>query len=96
MGRTLGNATGEDDPLARAIAPPPDETPEARALRERVQANAKKRSDEIDARLQAENAAKRKRGQPVKLLLLGQSESGKSTTLKSALLSLILFLKLKD
>lgn len=85
MGRTLANATGEDDPLARAIAPPPDETPEARVLRERMQASAKKRSDEIDARLQAENAAKRKRGQPVKLLLLGQSESGKSTTLKSAL-----------
>ncbi|EJD01920.1 G-alpha-domain-containing protein [Fomitiporia mediterranea MF3/22] len=83
MGRTRTATITDDDPLVRALAPPPDESPEARAARERDETLAKKRSDEIDARLAAESAAKRKKGQPVKVLLLGQSESGKSTTLKN-------------
>ncbi|KAH8112901.1 G-alpha-domain-containing protein [Phellopilus nigrolimitatus] len=73
----------DDDPLARALLPPPDEPPAARAARERAEAAAKQRSDEIDYALHAEHAAARRRGRPVKLLLLGQSESGKSTTLKN-------------
>ncbi|THH04308.1 hypothetical protein EW145_g5618 [Phellinidium pouzarii] len=73
----------KDDPLARAMLPPVDEDPSVRAARERKEAIAKKRSEEIDSRLQAEWAARRKRGAPVKVLLLGQSESGKSTTLKN-------------
>ena len=74
----------EEDPLARATAPPANESAEARAERQRMEAMAKKRSDEIDARIAAENSARRKKGKPIKILLLGQSESGKSTTLKSA------------
>ncbi|KAI5120532.1 hypothetical protein M0805_004540 [Coniferiporia weirii] len=84
MGRTRATTIPmEDDPLARAMAPPADEGPDARAARERAEALAKKRSDEIDGRLRAERDARRKRGPPVKVLLLGQSESGKSTTLKN-------------
>lgn len=83
MGRSIGRKSTEDDPLARATAPPANESAEARAERLREEAIAKKRSDEIDARIAAENSLRRKKGSPVKLLLLGQSESGKSTTLKS-------------
>jgi guanine nucleotide-binding protein subunit alpha len=83
MGRSLPKSSLDEDPLARAVAPPTDENPDARAARQRMEALAKKRSDEIDARIAAENNARRKKGKPIKILLLGQSESGKSTTLKS-------------
>ena len=94
MGRSLGPGTSTitsssttdrtPDPLLLALQPPPDESPEARHARERREAEAKKRSDEIDASIQAESVARRKkRGQAVRVLLLGQSESGKSTTVKS-------------
>ncbi|KAL5514592.1 hypothetical protein ACEPAG_1908 [Sanghuangporus baumii] len=90
MGRTKSSTPSSSfslsdptDPLSRLLAPPPDESPEARTARQKREADAKKRSDEIDARLAAENAARRKKGAPIKVLLLGQSESGKSTTLKN-------------
>ena len=50
---------------------------------EREEAEAKRVSDEIDQNIREERAALRKKKKPVKVLLLGQSESGKSTTLKS-------------
>ncbi|KAL5497750.1 hypothetical protein ACEPAH_2681 [Sanghuangporus vaninii] len=86
MGRTKSSTpplSDPTDPFSRLLAPPPDESPEARAARHKREADAKKRSDEIDARLAAESAARRKKGAPIKVLLLGQSESGKSTTLKN-------------
>ncbi|KAJ3475582.1 hypothetical protein NLI96_g11743 [Meripilus lineatus] len=70
MGRLL-----DDDPLSRALAPPPNETPEAKAIRLRAEAQARKISEEIDESLKAERAALKKKP-PVKVLLLGQSESG--------------------
>jgi polynucleotide 5'-kinase involved in rRNA processing len=74
------------DPLAIVTAPPPDETDEERATREAEEAEAKRISDLIDEDLKEEKAALKKEKQSlVKVLLLGQSESGKSTTLKSAL-----------
>ena len=76
-----------DDPLAAVLAPPPNESPHDRALREEREAQAKKTSDEIDEMLRIERAALKKRRKPVKVLLLGQSESGKSTTLKSESMS---------
>ena len=69
----------EDDPLTMAIAPPKDETPEQRAERERKEAEARRVSDEIDEQLRVERAALKKRKPPVKVLLLGQSESGASS-----------------
>lgn len=73
----------EHDPLAAAIAPPPNETPAARSVRLRAEAEARRVSDEIDEELKAERAARRRQRPFVKVLLLGQSESGKSTTLKN-------------
>ncbi|KAJ6463512.1 guanine nucleotide binding protein, alpha subunit [Mycena sanguinolenta] len=77
MGRSF-----EEDPLTAALAPPPNETPAERDARERIEAEAKRISDEIDALLRREREAEKKR-KPVKLLLLGQSESGKTATLKN-------------
>ncbi|GLB44538.1 putative G protein alpha subunit [Lyophyllum shimeji] len=78
MGRTF-----DEDPLTLAMAPPRDETPEQRQLREQAEAEAKKISDEIDEQIRRERDVDRRRKKPVKLLLLGQSESGKTATLKN-------------
>nr|GAT45923.1 predicted protein [Mycena chlorophos] len=72
----------EDDPLTLAMAPPPNETPAQREARERAEREASRISDEIDAQLRRERETEKKK-KPVKLLLLGQSESGKTATLKS-------------
>lgn len=72
----------DEDPLTAALAPPANETPAQREIRERDEAEAKRVSDEIDAQIRREREAEKKR-KPVKLLLLGQSESGKTATLKS-------------
>ncbi|KAJ8469127.1 hypothetical protein ONZ51_g9200 [Trametes cubensis] len=73
----------DEDPLSRLLAPPPNETAEEREIRLRLEAEARMRSERIDDQLRAEKAALKK-NRPVKVLLLGQSESGKSTTLKTA------------
>ncbi|KAL5498686.1 hypothetical protein ACEPAH_2041 [Sanghuangporus vaninii] len=72
-----------DDPLTRALAPPPNETAQQRAARLAAAAEAKRISDMIDEELARQRAAEKKGQRPVKILLLGQSESGKSTTLKN-------------
>lgn len=72
MGRAF-----DDDPLSLAIAPPPDETPEARMDRERLEQHARRISNEIDDQLKTEKAElKKKKKTLIKVLLLGQSESG--------------------
>jgi len=65
------------DPLAQIIAPPVNETPEERRVREHEEANARKISEQIDEALKAEREeGKAKRKNRLKVLLLGQSESG--------------------
>lgn len=74
----------ETDPLSQLIAPPTDESPAERALRERKEAEAQRVSQRIDEELKVERARMKKDAKSiVKVLLLGQSESGKSTTLKN-------------
>ncbi|EIM81854.1 G-alpha-domain-containing protein, partial [Stereum hirsutum FP-91666 SS1] len=80
--RTMSSAS-DIDPLSIAWAPPPDESPEARAERLREEEAAQRVSDAIDESLRQEKASLKKRTKPVKILLLGQAESGKSTTLKN-------------
>ncbi|KAH6909393.1 guanine nucleotide binding protein, alpha subunit [Coprinopsis sp. MPI-PUGE-AT-0042] len=70
-----------DDPLDEILKPPPDETPEQRAIRLEREAESKRISLAIDATIKEERQARRKK-RIVRLLLLGQSESGKSTTLR--------------
>lgn len=67
------------DPLAAALLPPPNETEEERYARLEAETEAKKKSDSIDEMIQKD---RKKSRNEVKVLLLGQSESGKSTTLK--------------
>ncbi|KAI0088915.1 guanine nucleotide binding protein, alpha subunit [Irpex rosettiformis] len=71
-----------DDPLTRALAPPPNETAEERAARVKKEIEAQRVSDEIDEAIKLEKNAQRKK-RAMRMLLLGQSESGKSTTLKN-------------
>ncbi|EMD34878.1 hypothetical protein CERSUDRAFT_117074 [Gelatoporia subvermispora B] len=71
------------DPLAKLLAPPPNETEAQRVARLEAETEAKRVSDMIDEELQREEKAQRRGPKPVKILLLGQSESGKSTTLKN-------------
>nr|GAT55386.1 predicted protein [Mycena chlorophos] len=96
-------STDSIDPLAAALEPPPDETPDERHQRIMRARVAKQVSDEIDEGISREKRDAKKTGKPVKVLLLGafsgwtlsdrsgligiqgQSESGKSTTLKSML-----------
>ncbi|KAG6334849.1 hypothetical protein ID866_4239 [Astraeus odoratus] len=73
----------EDDPLTRAIAPPANETQQQREERMRTEQEAKRVSDAIDEELNKQRIADKKSPKPIKILLLGQSESGKSTTLKN-------------
>jgi hypothetical protein len=85
----------KDDPFAVFLSPPPNETAEERILRERKEAEAQSESDRIDDEIKAEKAAVKKAQKGlVKVLLLGQSESGKSTTLKSSftIICMMLFL----
>ncbi|KAF8520924.1 G-alpha-domain-containing protein [Hysterangium stoloniferum] len=69
------------DPITVALQPPANETPEQRAEREAREQEALRVSNAIDESLKAERAAERRK-RVVRLLLLGQSESGKSTTLR--------------
>lgn len=69
-------ASNPDDPFYIFLAPPPDETPEQRTVRERKEADARKVNEEIEEMLRVEKAAMKKKKKPVKVLLLGQSESG--------------------
>lgn len=71
----------EYDPLATWTAPPADESPEECALRQKAEADARKKSNLIDENISAERNQLRNE-QLVKVLLVGQSESGKSTVLK--------------
>lgn len=63
----------DDDPITRALAPPPDETAAQRAERHRAEADAKRISDLIDEELNRQRLAERKGPKPVKILLLGVS-----------------------
>ncbi|ETW75758.1 hypothetical protein HETIRDRAFT_481224 [Heterobasidion irregulare TC 32-1] len=71
----------DDDPLAAALRPPPDESPDTRALRLAREEDARRVSRAIDDAIRAERQLNKKR-RIVRVLLLGQSESGKSTTLR--------------
>lgn len=62
-----------DDPLARILQPPPDETPDARARREQQQREATRVSLEIDEDIQEARKLYEKRKKAVKILLLGTS-----------------------
>ncbi|KAI1791928.1 G-alpha-domain-containing protein [Ganoderma leucocontextum] len=71
----------DHDPFAALLLPPPDETEAQRQERLRQEEEARRRSENIDRMLRHDEKSRRRK-KTVKVLLLGQSESGKSTTLK--------------
>jgi guanine nucleotide-binding protein alpha-1 subunit len=71
----MGARSFDEDPLAFVTEPPPNETLNQRTIRERQEEEAKRISEQIDESLNQERAALKKK-KPVKVLLLGQSESG--------------------
>jgi hypothetical protein len=77
--------SSDHDPLAAAIAPPQNESPAARTARLRAEAEARRVSDEIDEQLKQERALRRRQRPCVKVLLLGQSESGAFSPLRTLL-----------
>ncbi|KAJ8456515.1 hypothetical protein ONZ45_g2202 [Pleurotus djamor] len=79
----MGGITSDYDPLDIVTAPPVGESPEARAVREKREAEAKRISDRIDEDIKLEKVALKKQKNVLRVLLLGQAESGKSTTLKN-------------
>lgn len=64
--------TGHDDPLAQALQPPPNESPDERALREKLQREASMISHAIDEDIQEARKAFERRKKAVKILLLGE------------------------
>lgn len=64
-------ATSVDDPLTRAIAPPPNETSAERELRMAAEQEAKRVSDAIDEELNRQRIADKRNPKPIKILLLG-------------------------
>lgn len=67
--------TDDDDPLAVALSPPSDESPEARSIRIAREEEALRVSQAIDEAICVERQ-RYKKNKIVRVLLLGQSESG--------------------
>ncbi|TFK27504.1 guanine nucleotide-binding protein alpha-1 subunit [Coprinopsis marcescibilis] len=72
----------QDDPITAALKPSPTETDLERQERLEAEAEAKRISEQIDDDLKEERELLRRKKGDVKLLLLGQAESGKSTLQK--------------
>lgn len=70
-------STHDFDPLDEVLKPPIDETEQDRVIRQAQEAEARRVSQAIDDSIRAEKQAQKKKG-IVRLLLLGQSESGMS------------------
>jgi hypothetical protein len=64
-------------------SPPPDETPAQRTAREKREFDAQNISNAIDEDLKRQRSELKKEKGVIKLLLVGQAHSGKSTTLKN-------------
>ena len=71
----MRSRTDDDDPLAVALSPPHDESPEAKSIRIAREEEALRVSQAIDESIRIERQ-KNKKNKIVRILLLGQSESG--------------------
>jgi hypothetical protein len=70
---------GPSDPFYELMQPPPNETPAQKTARQKRELDAQRHSDKIDEDIKQERVeAKNQRG-VIKVLLLGQSESGEFT-----------------
>lgn len=83
----MRSRSDDDDPLATALSPPPDESPEARAIRIAREEEARRVSHAIDESIRIERQANKKY-KIVRVLLLGQSESGVSHSTRASRLAI--------
>ena len=65
------------DPLDVFTLPPPNESPSDRLIREKLEQDAIERSRSIDAELKVAKVAMKQYKKAVKILVLGQGQSGK-------------------
>jgi guanine nucleotide-binding protein subunit alpha len=73
----MGFIPGPTDPFYELMQPPADETPAQATARQKRELDAQRVNDRIDDMLKEERAQAKKSGRSVvKVLLLGQSESG--------------------
>ncbi|KAK2460763.1 hypothetical protein APHAL10511_007233 [Amanita phalloides] len=79
----MGDAAGQNDPFVELMRPPLDETPAQMMARRKRELDAQRTSDRIDEQLKRDRVQLKKEKDVTKVLLLGQAESGKSTTLKN-------------
>ncbi|KAF5313437.1 hypothetical protein D9611_008484 [Ephemerocybe angulata] len=79
----MGYVPGPNDPFYELMQPPADETPAQATARQKRELDAQRVNDKIDEEIKQERVQARKGRNVIKVLLLGQSESGKSTTLKN-------------
>lgn len=77
--RVFWNNTDPDDPLARALQPPFDESLEERAVRIRQQEEAARVSKEIDEEIAVARKAYERRKRAIKILLLGAQPMAPTT-----------------
>jgi hypothetical protein len=67
---------GPTDPFYELMHPPPDETSAQTAARLKRELDAQRVSDSIDEDIKQERAKEKKKKNVIKVLLLGQAESG--------------------
>ncbi|KAF9564079.1 heterotrimeric G protein alpha subunit [Agrocybe pediades] len=79
----MGFLPGPADPFFEFMSPPIDETPAQKTARLKRELDAQRINDAIDEEIKQDRANAKKDKKVIKVLLLGQSESGKSTTLKN-------------
>lgn len=78
------------NPFIHGFLPREDESLQERTLREQEEARAKAVSDAIDEQIKQDKAVFKRYQKAVKILLLGQSESGQSTKFPGSYTSSIL------
>ncbi|KIJ62440.1 hypothetical protein HYDPIDRAFT_157814 [Hydnomerulius pinastri MD-312] len=79
----LAHRTTQDDGWSAIFRPSPNETPEEKKERIARQQEANRVSKEIDESIEKSRKLYEKRKKAIKVLLLGQAESGKSTMLRN-------------
>ncbi|KAJ7602960.1 heterotrimeric G protein alpha subunit [Mycena polygramma] len=85
----------ESDPFYEIMRPPPDETPAQMTARLKREADAQRISDSIDEDIKRDRAAQRKARKELRILLLGQGESGAHPSL-NVIRSIILILEVME
>ena len=72
----MGFTPGPNDPFYELMQPPPDETEAQATARLKRELDAQRVNDQIDEQIKQERAQAKKANKAIKVLLLGQSESG--------------------